>query len=479
MNKTIYLQTLLLSLGLTIGIQAKDIKGTVRNSDGKPLSGIVVSDGYTTTLTDKRGKYQLDTDKDARHVFISTPAGHISTVRNPEKETCFFHELQDSKKSYDFTVRKNPMDDKDHNIIVIADPQVMDNEDLTLLDKRLCSIIPDISKIKDHYTFGICLGDIVGYDHSLYPTYQKNIDQLGLDFRHVIGNHDMTRNNIRSHEGSMTEYNDFFGPAWYSFNVGEVHYVVLNNNFYIGRDWFYVGYLDETQLRWLEEDLSHVPTDKKVIVCQHMPTTLSKDDRERFSYSSLPEIQANKQPLYNILAPYDAIILSGHMHTCTTQNINDRLVEINIGGLCGAWWCGDICIDGGPAGYKQVKMRGHEAEWQYIGCGYPENYQMKAYVNDRRHQGEVIVNVWDYDDKWTVEYYEDGKKICDMERFTTQDPHALDLFSDPSRYKISWVGAADNANFFKAKISGKAKNGMVKVTDRFGRTYLEEINLQE
>ena len=463
---------------LSLNAQNNEITGSIKDSDGKAISQVVISDGYNTTQSDQDGQYTLATSEKSRFIFISTPSGYISSVKNNEKETCFYQKLTNDKSVYNFSLKKNPQNDKDHNIIVIADPQILDMEDKCLMDERMKTMIPDITKAKEKYTFGLCLGDIVGYDHSLYPEYQKSIDKLGLDFRHVQGNHDMTRIGVRTHEGSMKKYEDFFGPAWYSFNVGDVHYIVMNNNFFIGRDWYYIGYLDETQMNWLEKDLSYVSKDKKVVVCLHIPTTLSQKDRERFSYSDLSEIQANKNPLYSILDPYDALILSGHMHTCTTQNINDHLTEINVGGLCGAWWCGDICIDGGPAGYKVMNMRGTQSEWTYIGCGYPQDYQMKVYTDDSRFPEQVIVNVWDYDDKWTVEYFENGKKVCDMERFSTQDPYAIELFSDPSKYKISWVGASVNDRFFKAKLSDKAKKIEIKVTDRFGRQYSKKLKIK-
>ena len=57
-----------------------------------------------------------------------------------------------------------------------------------------------------------------------------------------------------------------YGPAYYSYNVGEVHYAVLNDNYYIGRDWYYIGYLEERQLAWLERDLSFVPAGTTVVV---------------------------------------------------------------------------------------------------------------------------------------------------------------------------------------------------------------------
>ncbi len=466
---------LLLSLAGT-DCWARNVEGHVRAADGKGLVNVVISDGVSAVLTDVEGHYSLETDADSRFIFLSTPSGYLSAVR-PAGENSFYQEIKEGKDRYDFFLRKNPKDDRKHIAIVTADPQVMDKEDLGLMEERVRQMTGDIKKLPDQYIFGICLGDIVGWNHGLYPEYQRIMDKTGLEFRSVIGNHDMTFDNVRTYEGSMKKYCDFFGPAWYSFNVGDVHYVVLNDNYYIGRQWFYIGYFDEAQLRWLEKDLSFVPEEMKVVVCAHIPTTLTNQDRERFDYPSLSSIVANKSSLYDILKPYDALILSGHIHTCTTQNLRENLTEVNVGGFCGAWWCGDVCIDGGPAGYKVVEMDGTDARWQYIGCGYPSDYQMKVYVNDVEHPGEVIVNVWDYDDSWKVEYFENGKKVCDMERFTARDPHARELFKDRSKYKISWVYAEESRNFFRAPLSDKARRIEIRVTDRFNRVFTEKLKL--
>ena len=76
---------------------------------------------------------------------------------------------------------------------------------------------------------------------------------------------------------------------------------------------------------------------------------------------------------------------------------------------------------------------------------------------------------------WKVEYFEDGVKVADMERFKAQDPLAKELYKDPSSLKRTWVYAAPTENMFKASVSSDAKKLEVKVTDRFGRVYTKVI----
>ncbi|MBR5855829.1 MAG: calcineurin-like phosphoesterase C-terminal domain-containing protein [Bacteroidales bacterium] len=461
-------------LAVCAAARAEKIKGSVKSTGGEAVEGVVVSDGLNIAQTDKKGLFSLEVDKDSRWVFISTPSGYRSSVTKGELE--YYKKLQKGVNSYDFIVEKKQNDDTNHNIVLIADPQISDRDELPELAAHSDDIAGYVKELGDGETFGICLGDIVGWDHSIYPEYNKIMERTGLEFRNVIGNHDMT-NYGRSYETSLKNYEEMYGPAWYSFNVGKVHYVVVNDNFFIGTDWYYIGYIDERQLQWLEKDLSYVPKNHKVVISMHIPTTLSEKDRKEFSYDMINELLSNKKAIYDLLKPYDALILSGHMHTANTQNISKRLTEINVTGLSGAWWCGPVCVDGSPAGYKVIKVRGDKMEWLYKGCGHPVDYQFKLYVGHESYPGQIVANVWDYDDLWRVEYFEDGVKVCDMDRFKAQDPQALELYKDPSSLKRQWVWAVPTENMFKAKISENAKSLEVKVTDRFGRVYIKKYDL--
>ena len=211
-------------------LDAMEINGTVKSLDGKALPGVVVSDGLNTAVTDSKGRFTIDADKSSRYIFISTPSGYISSTL--EGEMLYYKEIKGNVESYDFIVQKNSADDTNHNLIVIADPQISDADEFPALLEHAKSMGEYIKKMDSDYTFGLCLGDIVGWNHALYPQYNEVMSHTGIEFRNVMGNHDMT-NYGRAHETSMRDYEKMYGPAWYSFNVGKVHYIVINNNFYL------------------------------------------------------------------------------------------------------------------------------------------------------------------------------------------------------------------------------------------------------
>lgn len=76
MKKQFLSFTLLLALSTWIA-QAATVRGTVSDTAGKPLQGVVVTDGYNFTQTNERGEYSLDSNLDkSRFVYLSVPGDY-------------------------------------------------------------------------------------------------------------------------------------------------------------------------------------------------------------------------------------------------------------------------------------------------------------------------------------------------------------------------------------------------------------------
>lgn len=446
-------------------------KGKV-SCNGKGIAGVAVTDGTTVCSTDKNGSYSLQVTNEAKFVYISSPAGYSVPLENSAPQ--FFKPISEIKKSekINFELDKIEGGDSKHGFVVWADPQIKANEEVVLLHEAANDLKTLLTGYENVPFHGLGCGDIVGDNPALYDSIKNMLGSVGIPFYQSMGNHDMQYNG-RSNEDASAVFEKNFGPAYYSFNRGEIHYVVLNDVFYIGRDYFYIGYLTEEQLAWLENDLSYVDAGKTVVVTMHIPSTIDQQDLKKFSYSNISVSLANKNALYNILKSYQAHIITGHMHVTSNVVISPRLFEHNVSSVCGAWWQGDFAEDGSPKGYAVFEAIGNELVWQFKSVRKPIDYQFRVYPVDanKEQPGFVTVNVWNWDPEWKVYWYEDGQRMGEMEAYTGLDPETIKAYSNKEKLAYKWINAAKTSHLFRAKPKSASAKISVEVIDRFGTLY--------
>lgn len=437
-------------------------------SQGKGVPKVVVTDGIDCVLTDAEGRYQIQKNRGVQYLYLSLPAGYL--VADEQSVPLYFKRVVSSTECYDFELIKNPKTDYKHVFVVQADVQVTSEENV----QRYAEFLKDMKSYLSSYrkecdVFGIDCGDIVGDKPSLYPSYLKASSMVGIPYFRVIGNHDMTHGG-RTFEYSYRTFQENFGPAYYSFNKSKAHYVVLNNNFYVNRDYQYIGYIPECMFAWLEQDLKYVPQDHVIFVALHIPTSLTK----KLPWNTLNQNEtSNAQGLYDILKGRKAHILSGHTHFNLNVCFNEDLMEHNTASVCGIWWNADICTDGTPAGYGVYEVDGNQVKWHYKSVGYPKDFQFRAYAIGQcaEHPIDIVANVWNWDELWKVEWYEDGKRMGEMTQFKGFDPEAKMVCADKERVKYDWVAPSKTEHLFRATPKNAQAKIEVRVTDRFGKVY--------
>ena len=94
---------------------------------------------------------------------------------------------------------------------------------------------------------------------------------------------------------------------------------------------------------------------------------------------------------------------------------------------------------------------------------------MKEYSKD------IIANVWNYDDQWKVEWLENGKLMGEMTQYTGQDPMAVKMVKDNRKTMESWIAPLSTKHMFRATPRHANSKLAIRVTDRFGNVYQEEI----
>ncbi|WP_435522712.1 metallophosphoesterase family protein [Chryseobacterium indoltheticum] len=188
--------------------------------------------------------------------------------------------------------------------MVFGDPQPYTEKQLDYFKR---AIVNEVKSTKKNAVFGISLGDLVGDDLSLQKPYADVMKEIGLPWYNVMGNHDMNYD-AKEDQFSDETFEANFGPANYSFNYGNVHFIVLDDILYPDpRDGKgYWGGFREDQIQFIENDLKLVDKNKLIVVSFHIPLDHNNEDNFR---------NADRQKLFDALSPFaNALMLSAHTH---------------------------------------------------------------------------------------------------------------------------------------------------------------------
>lgn len=455
------------------------IRGMV-HSKGKGIANVAITDGKHIVVTDKKGNYELPFSETTEFVYISLPSGYEIPNTNGIAQ---FHQTiskeNPDKSRYDFELTQLHTDDRQHCFVVWADTQMISKKDAEQLKTESA---PDLKALVASYPagtlfHGIGCGDLVWDKFDLFEDYKEAVSLSGVPFYNVIGNHDMDINS-RTDDYSAETFKKQFGPTYYSFNRGEIHYVVLDDVFFIGTDKKYIGYITENQLNWLEKDLALVKPGSTVVVSVHIPTNTGAARRTK-KPEEFGGTVSNRKQLYKLLAPYKVHIMSGHTHFNESWQ-QGNIIEHNHGTVCGAWWTGPVCSDGTPNGYGVYEVNGSDIKWYYKSTGKPKEHQLRLYGRGMSNHNaeEITANVWNWDEGWKVEWFEDGVAKGTMQQRVELDPWAIELYAGadmPKKHKFVEPTLADH--LFYAIPSANANKITVMATDRFGNIYSENLEL--
>lgn len=442
----------------TFAENKKGIGGYVL-SNGKGIKNVVISDGYSVVVTDKKGKYEIDPHADAVAIFISTPSGYAFTnEKGIARHYTLLNNLNKSK-NVNFDLLPLSKDDNEHQFIIWADPQTKNKKDV---EKMMAQAVPDVQKWvastgSGALLHGITVGDIAWDELNVFEDYNSAVEKMGIPFFQCLGNHDMDFN-LGGDETSDNTFQKTYGPTYYSFNRGSVHYVIIDDVRYLGSDRNYDGHISQPQLDWLRKDLSYISKEKLIVLCTHIPVHLAVK---------------NKQDLYSILEGRNVHIMSGHTHWHTNV-IKENIYEHNHGTVCGAWWTGPLCGDGTPCGYGVYKVKGTDLSWHYQTIGSSADHQFSIHVSDYDATQKMLkVNIWNHDPAWKTEYAIDGIKKGSLEQYEGFDPvaYATMLGKDLPKPR-GFAEPKMTDHLFRAFIPVSAKEVTITVTDRFGKQYV-------
>lgn len=496
------------------------ITGTVfddTNNNGKKdkrergVANVAVSNGVAVVATDANGSYTIDVGSD-NIIFISKPAGYQVPLReNGLPSFYFIHKPEGSPSNFqykgvaptpklprriDFPLHKTN-EENEYTALIFGDPQPYTATELGYYEK---AIVGEVENVKGA-SFGITLGDIVGDDLNLHDPYIRAMKRIGLPWYNVMGNHDM---NYEAVADSLSDesFEAHFGPANYSFNYGQVHYLILDDILYPDpRDGKgYWGGFTKAQMQYIENDLKLVSKEKMVVLSFHIPF---------FQYTETYRLE-DRQRIFDLLKDYaNVLILSAHTHLQRNDIYTKEdgwhgakpLHEYNAGATCGDWYSGEFTQqgvpsstmrDGTPKGYAFMSVKGTEYSIRYKVVGQPDSYQMeifapKAVPSYRNTSAGVYANFFMGSATDEVVYRIDNGEWKKMNYVVQPDPSFLatlfrwdlaDNLLAPRRPS----NAADCTHLWRGSLPSGLSVGShtieIKATDRYGNSYTAEKRIE-
>lgn len=496
MRKIILLLSIL-TVSAAAAAQTK-ITGRISDSAGKPVKGVVVSDGYSCVLTDAKGGYALTTNRDAMYVFYSVPSEYQVNSRDGHPD--FYTRLEPNVKKYDFSLtRLNGGKEEAFRLFVVADPQAQCPFHVKRFERETVADIKAMVDIQKEPCYGLTLGDL-GYTegkHNATGMLPKMREAMGYDRSHLlffqtIGNHDNAKAPVEADEHSSTfniayqrPFEEVFGPINYSWNRGDVHFVSMKDVDYLlaeKSNKYRAAFTDE-QYEWLCQDLSHVPNDKMVIFCVHV--------------AMYERTNPHLEDVRNLLTRFrEAHIFAGHTHFMNHKTNSKGIYEHVHAAASGSYWWSCINSDGTPNGYTIYDINGpHIRNWWYKSVGHDLSYQIRMYRGDAAFGGEyekvqfpyshdtVLANVFMADKGWKVQLYEDGVLKGDMERI----PTTKDAYPEPGSsrdwwavgYHVGVIGRSHKDLPGKSKMAGGGRKGYLAGCNHMYRRVLENPDAKE
>ena len=454
------------------------VRGVVR-SGGKGVPGVAVSDGLDVVATAADGTYELITSEPCERLQISLPSQYriARDAKGIARMAAPVRPKGNGEAEAVWDLERLPEKTDRHAFLLLADIQTQDAEEMKRFQEET---VPDLQAtvrgLAGVETFAVSCGDIM-YDHlELFPDYERGASRVPVPFFPAVGNHDLDRGALTDPLSTRT-FVSRYGPRYYSFERGGVHYVVLDDVFWYGDA--YIGHLEAEQLQWLAADLRLVEPGRTVIVLLHIPALGTHQLREGQAKPLPSYTVTNHELLLQMLEPYRAHLLAGHTHE--TEHGYGRGYHEHVGGaVCGAWWTGPICADGTPNGYVVYEIAGEKVSWKYKSTGKPLGHQMRLYKPGAQPdlRDQVLANVWDWDPDWKVLWFEDGQARGPMERRRGTDPLSDELFAGPAKpRKHDWIDPFVTDHLFVARPRPGAKTITVEATDRFGRVHSEKLAL--
>ncbi|HEX3868088.1 MAG TPA: metallophosphoesterase [Gemmatimonadaceae bacterium] len=249
------------------GVVFDDRNGNGVRDSGEPgIAGVAVSNQDTVVTTDAMGAYRI-TARGTGVIFVSTPDGY--TARGT-----FWKPV--SPGGVDFALSRAPRA-RELTFVHASDTHLSPAS--LARTERLRAVVDSL-----HPDLLLITGDLVrdalrvgeAEATSYYELFAKERSLFRVPVFTVPGNHenfgierDTSHVSADNPLYGRAMYHKYFGPDYYSFTRGGVHFVGLNTVDIADKE--YYGHVDSVQLAWLARDLALVAPATPVVTFDHIP----------------------------------------------------------------------------------------------------------------------------------------------------------------------------------------------------------------
>ena len=425
------------------------------NEDGKfndgdqPFESVRVSNGKEIVQTDNKGMWKLPLEEDAIF-FIIKPSGFQSKLsENNLPRFYYIHKPNGSPKlrfpgskptgalpeSIDFPLYPSN-EPEDFQMLLFGDPQPRNNQEV---DYIAHDVIADL--IGDQTsTFGVTLGDIAFDNLDTFEPLNQAIAMIGIPWHNVIGNHDINLDaDSRKHVNETFEAT--YGPSWYSFDYGQVHFVVLDNIDWGVRDGRkrFIPNFGERQREFLKNDLALIPETQMVVLLMHVPFLNCEDHQEMFRIIEDRPFCVSVSAHRHVHSHY----FFGKDEGWKGKKEHHHIVNVTVSG---SWWSGakndrgiphSTMGDGAPNGYSIMSFADGSYTMDFRGAGVPASEQMLVQLADEvssDKESPFWVNVYNGSSKSQVEFAIDGSNDWQkIEQKEATDPNFVRIHKQESQ----------------------------------------------
>ena len=377
---------------------------STKDEGEKGIAGVSISNGRDVVTTDGNGEYTIPAFEDMT-VFATQPAGYAVPVDEDNIAQFSYNHFPEGSpdlkyggvpasgalpKAVNFPMTESEATAKTSQKEVGYANQGAVRDLISRDDLGGCGVL--------------LLGDNVGDDLSLNDDVKDLYSRVKGPVRAVPGNHDMDFD-AADDTGSLDTHRNDWGPAYFSYDVGQTHVVALDNIEYKGaKDGKNGGYREtvtQEQLDWLAKDLANVPANKQVVLAAHAPIVTFRT-----------VVMDNAKDIFAVLegagrTADNTTMVGGHTHTLENLPAGQKRAEwakegitelpfpqMVAGAVSGDWYSGSLDEHGLPNAYGSDGGRPGTLTLGLSGSDYVNSYQVRQEEWDHRMSLGVNSPTW-------------------------------------------------------------------------------------